>query len=135
MGRSVSQHKNAVETVFIHLELDEEDNHEQFQDFVSNVREVLTEKYPSLTKADRWSGREDHIILENSQVEISVSEYCGLVAVCLAPLNSYDNEAFNQAVAGRMAKSFDKYLTKAFKPSVLKSLGHASNGEQFFTKV
>lgn len=133
MSRSVSQHKNAVATVFLHIELDEDDNHYQFQEFIENVHDVLKEKYPSLTDCDRWSGREDHLVLENAHVEVSVSEYCGLVAICLAPLDP-DN-AFHRAVAGRMAKSFDKLLTRTFKGSALKSIGHASNGEQFFTKV
>jgi hypothetical protein len=134
MGRSVSTHRNAVETFFIAFEVEPGDEDFAWDDFIEDLSDnVLCAKYPSLSRCDRWQGREDHIILENSQVEISVSEYCGLVAVCLAPLNP-DN-AFHVTIAERMSKGFRNTLHKAFPKSSLQSIGRASNGEQFFQTI
>lgn len=134
MGRSVSTHRHAVETIYLHLEFEESEVYmENWEDFLDKLRAIAQEKYPSLADCDRWSGREDRVILENSQVEVSVSEYCGLVAICLAPLDP-DN-GFHVAIAERAAKGFTACLHKAFPSSALRSLGRASNGEQFFSKV
>lgn len=133
MGRSVSTHRHAVATVYIHLD-DAFDPDFGWSDFVEDLRDnVLKEKYPSLTDCDRWQDREDHVIMENCQIEISVSEYCGLVAVCLAPVDP-DN-AFFVAVAERLAKSFRDTVNGAFKSNALVKLGSFSNGESVFQKI
>lgn len=133
MGRSVSTHRHSVCTVYLHPEFEEGDEY-AWQDFIEDLQNnVLAEKYPSLRACNRWDGRENHVIMENQHIEISVSEYCGFVAVCLAPLDP-DN-GFHVAVAERMANSFDKLITKMFKSCALRSVGSASNGEQFFTSA
>lgn len=135
MGRSVSTHRHAVETVYLHLEVEEAHTYqEDWDDFITDLQDnVLKEKYPSLTDCDRWQDREDHVILENRQVEVSVSEYCGCVAICLAPLDPDNN--FHVAIAERAAKGFTACLHKAFPSSALRSQGFMSNGGQVFTKV
>lgn len=135
MGRSVSTHRHSVSTVFLHPEFGTDDVYFDFdwREFVDDVKAVLQHKYPSLCECDRWQDREDHVILENSQVEISVSEYCGLVAVCLAPRDP-DN-AFHVAIAERMAKGFEKTLHKVFPKSALKRIGGFSNGESVYERV
>lgn len=133
MGRSVSTHQHSVCTVYLHPEFEDGDEF-AWSDFIEDLRaNVLQEKFPSLRECDRWQDNEDHIILENSQVEVSVSEYCGLVSVCLAPLD--DGNGFHVAVAERLAVSFQKCLHKAFGKSALRSCGHMSNGEQVFERV
>lgn len=133
MGRSVSTHRHSLATVYLHPEFEEGDEFAR-DDFISDLREnVLQPKYPSLSECDRWADREDHIILENAHVEISVSEYCGLVAVCLAPLDPDNN--FHVAIAYRMAKSFTATITKMFSSCALRSLGGMSNGEQVFQHI
>lgn len=133
MGRSVSTHQHSVATVYLHPEFEGGDDY-AFQDFIDDLKDnVLCPKYPSLCACDRWSGREDHVVLENSQVEISISEYCGLVAVCLAPLDP--GNAFQLAVAERMSKSFHKTLHRMFKSCALESIGRMSNGEQVFQQA
>lgn len=52
---------------------------------MESLSSALRAAFPSLREADRWMGREDHVVLENSLAAITVSEYCGLVAVCLVP--------------------------------------------------
>lgn len=133
MGRSVSTHRHAVATIYIHLDEDFDPDF-GWSDFIEDIRNnVLKEKFPSLTDCDRWQGRENHVILENRQVEISVSEYCGVIAVCMAPVDA--NDGLYCAVAERMAKSFHDTVTKAFKSNALVKLGSFSNGEGVFQKI
>lgn len=136
MGRSVSTHRHAVATVFLHLEF-EDDGAWEWDDFVEDLQDnVLQDRYPSLRKCDRWMDREDHVILENSQVEVSVSEYCGCVAICLAPkIGDYCNDAWNKAQAGRMADNFEKYVQKMFKSCAMAKMGTFSNGESFYQRL
>lgn len=131
MGRSVSTHRNAVATVFLHLEIDEEFS---WDDFIDDLRDnVIVPKYPSLENCNRWLDREDHIILQNCYCEVSVSEYCGCVAICLAPRDGDDG--WNEAWTCRAAKNFERIVTKAFKSSAMTRLGTMSNGESVFRKV
>jgi hypothetical protein len=130
MARSVSTHRNAVATVYLQLEdLDPEFG---WTDFIEDLKvNVLHPKYPSLRGCDRWAGREDHVIAESETFEVSVSEYNGLVSVCLAPYD--ENNGLHVATARRMAAGFEKLIQAAFRDSALISQGRASNGEQFFT--
>jgi len=65
MGRSVSTHRHAVETVYLHPEFEEGDDW-AWQDYLEDLQEgVLPTVFPSLTKCDRWQDREDHVIMEN----------------------------------------------------------------------
>lgn len=134
MGRSVSTHRHAIETVYIHPEFEEGTEEWAWNDFIEDLQEnVLPTIFPSLTKCDRWIDREDHIIMENGRCEISVSEYCGLVAVCLAPLDP--DSALDVAWCERASHNFKIKLNKMFGKSALTPIGRASNGEQFFTQV
>ena len=125
MGRSVSTHRHAVETIYLH------DVFDYF--FLEDLRNILTERYPSFEECDRWQDREDHVILENKRAEVSVSAYCDLVAVCLAPLDPYN--PLDHAWCDRVAKGFRSTLHKAYPSSALNRLGSASNGEAFFSPV
>jgi len=129
MGRSVSTHRHAVATVYLSPEF--EDHDDAFRDFLDDLRSnVLPEVFPSLCECDRWMDREDHVIMENGRCEVSVSEYCGLVAICLAPLDPYNN--LDTAWCERAANNFEKKINKMFGKSALHSVGRGSNGEQFF---
>lgn len=72
----------------------EHEGHDYDSDNFTNDLEWFTEwmkeKYPSLWTTDRWVGNEIHVVLENNLVEVSVSEYCGIVALCIAPLRHLD---------------------------------------------
>ena len=95
------------------------------------IRGVLSQRFPSLSSADRWMDREDHIILDSRVAEVSVSNYNGITSVCLAPLD-IDNPlhvGWCQQNTGR----FDACITEAFKHNRLLSQGTFSNGEQAFT--
>ena len=130
MGRSVSTHRHAVATVYLHLEFEDGDEF-AWSDFIEDLRDnVLRQFFPSLSPCSRWADREDHVIAENHHCEISVSEYCGIVAVCLAPIDPYNN--FSVAWCHRASNSFQSKIEKSFSKSVLRSIGRFSNGEQVF---
>jgi hypothetical protein len=130
MGRSVSTHQYAVATVFLH-DVAEQDDWESFVEDLQN--NVIPERYPSFIKCDRWSGREDHVIMENSRAEISVSEYCGCVAICLAPLRP--GEPLDDGWCARVASAFERHITKMFNHCAMVPLGTFSNGETVFQSV
>lgn len=138
MGRSVSTHRHAVATVFLHLEFEDQDDAQyEFESFIEDLQDnVLQPRYKSMSKCDRWQDREDHVIMENSQVEVSVSEYCGCVAICLAPkFGDYNDDAWNEAQAHRMANNFQKHVQKMFKSCAMAKVGTFSNGESVYQKI
>lgn len=83
MGRSVSVPTYAVSTAYISLG-DSMDTHD-WDWFVDDIRAVLKHRYPSLSDADRWLGREDHVIASNCHADIVLCEYCGLVSLSIVP--------------------------------------------------
>jgi hypothetical protein len=130
MSRSVSVHPNTVSTVYLYPEIDEDG----WDDFIQDLRDnVLIPRFPSLRHCDRWAGREDHVILENTHAEVSVSEYNGLVAVCLAPCSDGGRETpLGTAWTHQVADRFRDCVQGAFKSSALVKQGVFSNGEAVF---
>jgi hypothetical protein len=129
MSRSVSTHRHAVATVYLQPELHEEDDFDYFlEDLKQNILPAI---FPSLRECNRWMDREDHIIMESGRCEVSVSTYCGLVAVCLAPRDP--DCGLDCGWCGQQAGKFESQLEKYFAGCALHSMGCASNGEQFFT--
>ena len=133
MSRSVSTHPNAVSTVYLYPEIEEDGWGDFIQDLQDNV---LIPRFPSLRHCDRWVGRENHVILENDHAEVSVSEYNGLVSVCLAPrLDRYDFPGAGQLAdqwTGRVSDGFRQCLHRAFPKCSLVKQGVFSNGEAVF---
>ena len=133
MGRSVSTHRHAVETIYLHDVVSDDAESYEWDYFIEDIRSILSNRYPSLSECERWQDREDRIILENQRAEVSVSEYCGLVAVCLAPLDPYN--PLDQGWCERISKSFRDTLHKAYPSSALRQLGRFSNGEGVFAPI
>jgi hypothetical protein len=140
MGRSVSYHRYAVCKVYLQdpagLHADDVDDwlaQEYWRDFIADLQSLIKSRYPSMSECDRWADREEHIILENSRGEVSVSEYCGLVCICLAPRDP-DNP-LDQGWCDRSATAFERFLENHYRHCALLSRGHASNGEQFFAPL
>jgi len=144
MGRSVSYHSNAAKVVFLHDVLSEGAGNWEWDEFIDDLKGVIRERYPSFEDADRWAGREDHVILENSAAEISVAEYCGLISVSLAPREAsdydydYDGEsirAWNENWTNLIANNFHDHLAKRFSKSALRKIGSFSNGEGVYELI
>ena len=145
MSRSVSTHPYSIETVFLRFNLQYDDYH-VWGEFIEDLRSVLTGEagvdsgilvnnktftgFEGYEPCDRWTGRENHVILEGELSEISVSEYCGIVAVCLAPLDP-DIVAHVNACAAA-APYFFALLQKAFPDTCYAKIGTFSNGESVY---
>ena len=145
MARSVSTPYNAIETVYITFEpSDPEDSQWEFRDLLQSIREIVRDGaswkklkgFPSFSTCDHWIDREDHAILENQHARVTVSEYCGLVAICLVPIVKYSNSnSLALPWCEKIADRFRKLLESAYSGCALRSQGRASNGEQFFTRI
>lgn len=137
MSRSVMTHPDAVATAFIdgsHIE-----DSDEFDWFVEDLQHSITSRWKSMDAEDRWVGRELRVIAENRMAYVTVSEYCGLVAVCLVSksedyLNTgYADDASMANLADQWTASVAPGFLKAY--GELRSLGFASNGEQFLERI
>lgn len=122
MGRSVSTPSEASVVVYASFEGDSDD----FNDCGDELQRLAMRKYPSLSRANRWIGRENHVVLENKHCSITVSEYCGLAAVAIVPGSGYG------ALSENWCDKVDlRPLADCFGPRLI-SMGRFSNGEQIF---
>jgi len=121
------------------IQFDDDLTHMNWDDDMVNLSAALQRAFPSLRKADRWLGREDHVVLENNLAAVTVSEYCGLVAVCLVPerrdaYETRDDDPLSvQWIASAEAR-FRKIVAETFGIELAK-LGTMSNGEGVFKRV
>lgn len=138
MARSVSVPRNAVKIAYAHFPemtfIGEEDERptdgDDFQYELEYMQDWAQEKYPSLQVADSWLGHENHVVLENKFCQITVSEYCNLVAVAVVPKeDAYGNLS---ALGQRWASQVDVDCMAGCFGQRLVSQGRFSNGEQVF---
>ncbi len=134
MGRSVSTPSGC--TAICYQDASDVEDEIDFQMFVESLQERAKEKWQSFEEADRWLGREDHVILENELAMIGVSEYCGLVAIWLKSKHEdldgsyYAEEASRAPLAEKWAELISGNFDKMF--SQYNKIGTFSNGESVF---
>ncbi len=133
MGRSVMTASHAVASVFFSGEYGEE---YEWQDEIDYVRSVIRERFPTFEDCDYWPDRgfyggEVHAILDNGHSYVTISNYCGLVAVCLVPKMHTSNLA--EPWCRRISNNWCERLNKAFNG--LRKLGTFSNGECVFEGI
>lgn len=126
MARSVSIPRNALNVAY--ADASEIEDSDDFAYYLSELQYAAKQRYPSLRPCSVWLDREDRAVLENDQAYITVSEYCGLVAVCAVP----KGESAKAAAWCEKADLND--LAGQFGP-VLISKGRFSNGEQVFIRA
>jgi len=107
---------------------------DDFEFYIEGVQSALKEAFPSFEDADEWAGSELHIIAQNAHSIVTISEYCGAVAICLGP--RYDRGEFwmdGTELAG-LGEAWRKKISDSFESmfSTMTKLGTASNGETFF---
>lgn len=124
MARSVSIPTGAA--LVAYADASELDPDFGWQDAINNLHWVAKKRFPSLAPCDRWIGREDRAVLENDLAFLTVSEYNGLVAVCIVPK---DKRGITWARKIRGIES----LAECFGPALI-SNGRFSNGEQVFIR-
>jgi hypothetical protein len=129
MGRSVSTPRNAESVVYSDHDIDDQD---LWDEAIYDLKDALTERFPSLSSDTGWIDREDRIIASNRMAYITVSEYCGVVAVCAVPRDA-DNP-----LHVHWASSIEGNLTKCVKETfghTLRRLGTMSNGEGVYQRA
>ena len=143
MGRSVSYLNNAVIVLYFPFEGNESNEAGEYDEFLSqmnwddmidSLQCAIKRKLPSYYPTDKWGGREERIILENSLVSIAISEYCGLCSLSVAPKNN-EYDAWHESFALRHARQIEGTLEKVLCELGLKNLrkvGTFSNGEAVF---
>lgn len=104
---------------------------DNWKDDLESTTSYMKELWPSLWEADRWPHNEVHVFLENDLVEFSVSEYCGLTALCIAVKEGalYDGRGglaqhWIKQISGKFERSFSTYY----------KIGTFSNGESVYEK-
>ena len=141
MGRSVSTPSAARVVVYAHIpyEEDEDLSRINWDDDMANLKGALQAAFPLLGEADCWLGNEDHVILKNRLAAVTVSEYCGIVAVCLVPyMYEYGCRVDDAPLSVQCIKNaegrFRKVVAEVFGETLVK-MGTMSNGVGVFRKV
>lgn len=125
MARSVSIPRGAVKVAYVACYQEDEDG---WDDSVDNLRWSLKNRYPSLRNYNKWVGREDRAVLENDHAYITVSEYCGIAAVCAVPKN-------DSKKAAAWCDKVELLDASCYLGEPLISQGRFSNGEQVFARL
>ena len=123
MGRSVSVPTNAHTVCYRDVTTFE--FHEDWYEFVDDIRREARQRWPSMTACDVWLDREDHAILENTHAYIGVSEYCGIASVWLVSKGEALADAWCDKICNKFRELFKEYELIAV----------ASNGEALFDRV
>lgn len=130
MGRSVSYASGSFAKAYSHYDYDDIDD---FDYIVEDYKEMLKQLFPSFVDCDKWLGREDRAVLENSFAYAGISEYCGLVCYWLVlkdDLISYDKDLYG--LANQWAGKVEDKFINTF--STLHKIGAFSNGEAIFER-
>ena len=125
MGRGVSCPSNYHHRVF--FEHDEEA--EEWYFLLEDIKEFFKSFYDSLYDSDKWIGREDHVILENSHCQIGISGYCGLCCLWVVIKETDFQDLSNTWVDKYLCPFMTKHYAK------LKREGTMSNGVSIYSKV
>ena len=148
MGRSVSYLSNAETIIYFTIELNENDEKGEYDEFLSEINwddfktnlecEIRAKLKSYYRVENKWDGRETKIILENSLCEIGLSEYCGLFSLSVREKESeYSDSQYKMNLGQNHARKVENTLIKCLMNSgaeVLNRVGTFSNGTGVFTK-
>lgn len=103
--------------------------------FVDSLGSALLGAFPSLEKADKWVGREDHAIAENRHAYFGISEYSGVVSFWCLPKDDDDRvpAQLRTAWANRAKKSAQQILRGVTGELAL--IGYLSDGTSAYRRV
>lgn len=132
MGRSVSIVRNSYGVAYYDLSDWHEDDYDNWDDFKLMLIEQLQAKYPSLEVVeDSWDSNEVKLLVQNSQVYICISEYCGLASLSIAPLRNF-NTAGEENLAIAATERMAVWLMNNM--GELTRVGGMSDGTSVFEK-
>jgi len=137
MSRSVSTPNGAVAIAYRDVTyMTDEDSQWEWDMFQEDIIQQLQNAFPSLDEADSWIGREDHVVLENSHCQVTISEYCGLAAISLVPIErdcfyaeDFGSQNLSYHWCQQIAKKFNELLGE------LRHVATFSNGEAVFERI
>ena len=107
------------------------------------IQDRLKELWPSLEPVNRGTGYwgsddEQLVIAENAHTEVSISEYCGVVAISLAPRSDIEfYYADEESRAENTGKHWRAQIAERFLAEFgeVVKIGAFSNGESVYQKV
>lgn len=104
---------------------------------VDDFRDHLKTLFPSVSPADDWIGREDHVLAENRLARFGMSEYCGLVAYWIVPSNEEQTYHGYDRPHGRFADAWVRKIADKFVKAFgeLSKVGSMSNGEGVYRRI
>lgn len=140
MGRGVSVPCDATVVCYKDLTDYEHDEDEHplgfldydWPDFCNWIVEQATKAWPSMRPADKWVGRENHVLCENRHGMIGVSEYCGRAAIWLVPHEDsgwfYPDDTLHEPWCRQVEGTFRRIFADPTDPQTIVKLGTMSNG-------
>ena len=140
MGRSVSYLSDAHSVSYFDWprfesgeEEDYEVEYESATEVIQDIQETIKSKFPEFDNADKWEGREDHIILEGYGCQIGLSEYCGLASLSIR-IDPRQHEDGDTEEISKIEKWIDNNWPKISKYyNRYKRVGTFSNGESVYS--
>jgi len=122
MSRSVGWDSDSVAIAY--FDVSDEDS-DTWGDLIFHLQLRLAKRWPSFAKARRWIDREGRVIAENRHARVTLYEYCGLAALCLAPDNDSNIAgAWTRQIAGAFESEFGEF----------RKVGTFSNGESIYVR-
>jgi hypothetical protein len=121
---------NAAWVIYFPFELEEDDydlSYELFQEMVSELRDSISDMFPSFAFADSWIGREEHAILENGLGQIVLCEYMGLCSLSFVPTG--EREGLSLKFAEQIKPKIEKQYAR------LRFVARFSNGEAMYEHI
>jgi len=116
------------------------DHAEDWREFVQWVSDTACEFWPSMHDVDArtvsWSS-ENYVCAENRHSEISISEYCGLVAISLAPRSDLSDHYWEEFQSETLGARWRSQISERFLSTfgTLQKTATASNGESFYERI
>ena len=98
-------------------------------------KDRVQELWPSFQEGDGWLGwpySETRIVLSNSLVEIGVSEYAGMTALTIAPVEDEYGNKVHPGLAAQWVRQIEERFVKEF--SDYNRVGTFSNGESVYER-
>lgn len=147
MSRSVETVRNAEAVVFLHFEYPEDELDAQYEwdGFVDGISDTLRVALPSLEPDDEWLPypfRETRVFLSNRMAKVTISEYCGMVAICLVPRTAteeyWPGYGPSEGMQRHWIAQVEGKVRRVLKDSgftVCRKVGTFSNGEAVYERV
>lgn len=115
------------------------DHSEEWREFVEWVSTTARELWPSFYDVDArsvsWQS-ENYVCAENRHSEISISEYCGMVAISLAPRSDLSDYYRESVISDTLGAKWRAQIAPRFLElfSAMTPVAQFSNGETVYRK-